>query len=518
MLRSSFSSFTTAQLAIRANQNALSIVGQNMANVKTNGYTRQRLDQVSLNMKNISSMYESVPDAHIGYGVEVTGVSQIRDPFLDLRYRAELGNLGTYDQRLSVLNELSTILDETTKTALDNQFNDLSTQLKNLQNQHIGDEGFDNMVRSSAKTLTDMFNLYSNQLKEVQSNLESDLKEDVLEINDLLDQIQKLNIGIKNSQVHGNPSLELQDQRNLLIDQLSTYGNVKVSHSTDVTMTGAAVDILKIDMVSSDGITSIPLIDDTKPPAKFLLDTSSPYSLTVDDASGVTHTDFSSDKGSLKTALGMLNDGGEFGGTNHANRGIAYYGKMLDTFAATFAETMNALNVSTATKPPNDKPGDLFESVDGNPITAANITVSKKWLNGEVRIVASQDPNAGSDESSNIQNMLAAITDKRDFKATDPSNPAGTITVFNGSFQECFGNMVTVLSSDSKSTKTTLDNYTTIANGIADSKDSVSGVNVDEEAMNMMQYNNALNAASRLMTTLDEALNTIINSMGVVGR
>lgn len=521
MLRSTFASFTTAQLAIRANQNALSIVGQNMANTKTNGYTRQRVDQVSLNLKNTSSLYQSPKGVHIGFGVEVTGISQIRDPYLDVRYRLELGNLGTVDQRSSVLNELSLILDETTKTALDNQFNDLSTQLKNIQNNHIGDEGFDNMVRSSAKTLTDLINLYANQLAETKDNLVSDLEKDVEGINSILSEIQKLNIGIKNSQVHGNPALELQDERNLLIDQLATYGHISVTHTTDITMSGANVDVLKIDMIGSDG-SKVTLIDDTKNPGHFAMvppsGTNSNYTLTVTDSYGSAYQDFNSDKGSFNSALGLLNDSGEFGSANNTNRGVGYYQSMLDTLARTFAETMNALNISDpGAGKPNDKPGDLFESNDGGPITAANLTVSKKWLSGDVRLVASQDKNAGSDDTSNIVNMIAAITDKRSFQAPDPNGP-GTITVFNGNFQECYSNMVSVLALDTKSTDITLKNYTNIVNDIADSKDSVSGVNIDEEAMNMMQVNNALNAASRLMTTLDEALSTIISNMGIVGR
>ena len=58
----------------------------------------------------------------------------------------------------------------------------------------------------------------------------------------------------------------------------------------------------------------------------------------------------------------------------------------------------------------------------------------------------------------------------------------------------------------------------TVLNGIQNSRDSISGVSMDEEATNMMSYISAYNAASRLMTTLDEALNTLINNTGVVGR
>ena len=63
-----------------------------------------------------------------------------------------------------------------------------------------------------------------------------------------------------------------------------------------------------------------------------------------------------------------------------------------------------------------------------------------------------------------------------------------------------------------------LKNNVTILNGIQNSRDAVSGISLDEEASNMMTYLAAYNAASRLMTTLDEALNTLINNTGLVGR
>ncbi|MEG7532013.1 MAG: flagellar basal body rod C-terminal domain-containing protein, partial [Hungatella sp.] len=157
--------------------------------------------------------------------------------------------------------------------------------------------------------------------------------------------------------------------------------------------------------------------------------------------------------------------------------------------------------------------GNLFASTDGSAkITAANITLSSGWLNGTVHLLSSRTPDAPSGENSNIGNMISAMDKKQEFKT-----PAGTIS-FNGTFQECFTNMVNVEAIDQKSATTSLKNYLTVTTQLANSKDSVSGVNQDEEVMNMMQFNTSLNAASRLMTALDETLSTIISSMGLVGR
>ncbi|MEG0564708.1 MAG: flagellar hook-associated protein FlgK, partial [Hungatella sp.] len=452
MLRSSFASFNTARLAIQANQSALAIVGQNIANVKTSGYTRQRLDQVSLNTRGLTSIYESPNGAHIGSGVMVTGVSQIRDPFLDSRYRLEMSNLGGIDKKVAILDKLGVIFDEADRSALDDQFGDFAKQLRALQ-ANSNDDATDSMCRSSAQTITDLFRQYSSQISEVKTDLVNSTTEDVKDINDTLKKIEKLTTSIKESQVHGNPALELQDERNLAIDQLATYANIKVTHNTDLTMTGASVDILKIELMGSAN-SPISLIDDTHPAAQFSLVSpnqgyNQDYTMAITDSRGVTLSQVTSDKGSFKTSLSMLNNGGEFDTPQSSSRGIAYYEGVLDGLAEKFATEFNKLNAPVQQADGTFLGGNLFASTDGSAkITAANITLSSGWLNGTVHLLSSRTPDAPSGENSNIGNMISAMDKKQEFKT-----PAGTIS-FNGTFQECFTNMVNVEAIDQKSATT----------------------------------------------------------------
>ena len=104
----------------------------------------------------------------------------------------------------------------------------------------------------------------------------------------------------------------------------------------------------------------------------------------------------------------------------------------------------------------------------------------------------------------------------------DPNNNNDPILKdidLNGnSFANFMTHVSTVHANDSYSNQVVLKNNVTVLNGIQNSRDSVSGVSLDEEASNMMMYMSAYSAASRLMTTLDEALNTLINGTGLVGR
>ena len=116
MTRSTFSGFTIAQLAMTASQRALDVTGQNIANINTTGYTKQRVDLVSLNLRG-GDKVSTGPASKIGYGVEITGISQIRDPFLDVQFRNQIAKVGTADARQGTLDQLADIFDETDRNA-----------------------------------------------------------------------------------------------------------------------------------------------------------------------------------------------------------------------------------------------------------------------------------------------------------------------------------------------------------------------------------------------------------------
>ncbi|MGP1569481.1 MAG: flagellar basal body rod C-terminal domain-containing protein, partial [Eubacteriales bacterium] len=90
--------------------------------------------------------------------------------------------------------------------------------------------------------------------------------------------------------------------------------------------------------------------------------------------------------------------------------------------------------------------------------------------------------------------------------------------VYHGSFKEYLTNLGNTLALDISSTKGLVDNHKTVLNDVQNQKDSISKVSIDEEGVNMLLYQKAYNASARLMTALDEAIDKIINGMGVVGR
>lgn len=526
MIRSTFAGFTTAQLGMRANQYALNVTGQNISNINTQGYTRQKLDQISLNLYG-PGQYTSVNSTIIGYGVLVTGVSQYRDPMLDIQYRNQIAKVGEQDSKLSVLDKLSGVLDEIGKsTGIDAQFQDLIDELNKML-ENAGDSNQNGIIRSSVQVLTNMFNDYANQLEDIRSTLEeSFVLEDTTglgldkpgsalnEVNDLMKEIQELNISIKRAQINGHAALELQDQRNLAIDKLSQYVNINATTTYSTQITGREVGYTTIDMVDADGNT-YRLIDDVTTPAEFTASKNADGEmiLYVQQSGHSVSEEVVPKTGSLKGSLDMLNHSGEFDNPATTNHGIGYYQKMLDSLASSFAEVLNMNNIAEKNPDGTVVSDALLVSSDGSAqITASNITISEDWMKGKVTLHPHPDG-----EPSGSNSNISAIINTLIGKTNEFYSESGSL-VYTGSYQGCFSNMANILNLDQKSTSSILDNYLSTATEIDDSRASISGVSLDEEGINILKYQKAFQASARMMTALDEALNVIINNMGVVGR
>lgn len=523
-MRSTFAGFTTASLAMRASQKALDVTGQNIANINTAGYTRQRLDLISLHTGNGMEKYKSQYAVSVGNGVLATGVSQIRDPFLDIRFRNEIANVGGAEQKLDILKDLENIFDEVSKTGIQNQFSDLSTMLQKLSD-NVGNKEFDSMVRASADVLVKMINQYANQLEVVKEEHTYNLENiDIPNVNDILRNIKELNENIKTTQVYGGSPLELIDQRNMLIDELASFMDIDVKVKTELVAgdpNGRKIETLEIYLKGTDDALVkdneyVKLGMETSPEGKVTLKKTDLTEGKIPEDAAMNALDEGKLKnGILKSTLDMLNKKGDFDTPASDTRGIGYYEESLNLFARQIAQVFNDLNNIDKDNNPDGNAYDLFRAngtdTDPSKITAKNLRISQDWLSGKVGINPAKDGST-TGKNDNILAMIDAIKSKKDYKAEN-----GT-TIFNGTFQEYFTNTGSVLGLDVKATDSLLDNYTTVANDIANMRDNISSVSLDEEGVNILHYQKSYNAAARLMTALDEAVATIINNMGVVGR
>ncbi len=521
MIRSTFATFTTAQSALMASQWGIDVAGQNLANINTEGYTRQRVDLTSIAASS-STKATTTFSTSAGQGVMSHGIIQIRDPFLDMQFRNELVSLGTTDAMDGVLEEIGNIFDETDSTAIRAAFNDIISQLTTMANTHTtSDSSIDAVVRSSFSVLLNAISQNADALAQIEEDMVTKLQDsNVPDINGILESISLLNSTIKHSQVLNKPTLELEDQRNVLLDELAQFLPIEVKYIDDPNPTIDA-PTMELTFTDADGVEHM-LINDDEFGSMAMGGTESPYSMSVTDTAGTT-TDVT-DKlvdGVLKGSLDMLNKAGEFDGSDV--RGIPYYEKMFDAFVSQMATTMNELNAERdAAGNPIDGTNVLFDTLDGSGVfTAQNIKISDAWAKSEVIINRSHAEGAGGTDTStaydNVLKMISALqTDEYDFGYTDATG--AFISVFKGSIQGAYDNIQNVQAVDRKATSSRLDTQLTLVSQIQDSRDSISAVNQDEEVMDLMKYQSSYNAASRLVTVLDEMLDKLINQTGVVGR
>lgn len=248
-----FGAFTQARLAIYAAQTGLGVTGNNISNINTEGYTRQRVDQSSLYCSG-ADRYYAQNDVRVGQGVLVNGISQIRNPYLDIRFRTENANMGYMDAMLGGLNSVAQVLDETGKGVqtegedfglLGADFSELHDALEQLVEQ-TGHEEYDNQVRAAARELVKKFKSYANQLNQTYKDTLTAFKQDVATVNDYLVSIRELNAEIRKADIHGDPALELRDKRNLLIDKLSSLVDIDVQYSMEEFSYGVEIEKLTI--------------------------------------------------------------------------------------------------------------------------------------------------------------------------------------------------------------------------------------------------------------------------------
>ena len=558
MVRATFSGFNTALSALQANQKRLDITGQNLSNMNTAGYTRQQLEASSLNYTNPVSHYSNGNETAVGFGVSMDRVSQIRDPYLDIQYRSQSADCSYTNRLQTALNSLSKVLDETTISGIRKAFDDVQSTLTSMQDPaKVSDPIYESELRTKMQSVCNLFNQASRQITQAEQNEFQRLtgegsseQGDVQKINDILRQIGDLNVQIKRNQVAGHPSLELQDERNLLLDELSGYIPVETryykddahsgNNAYDYDANGAVIgkkdwpDDLEVSMnyidaqgksqklilvngsdLGANGLTkNYGQLSVLKGDHQTAASVSDPANISIKfekapsykgNGPAATNDVYAElngirfEGGSLQASLDMLQKTGTGKVINGSTavddvRGYQYYSEKLDQLASTFAKSMNDINNNG--KNPKDQ-NLLSNSTDDSTtdITAGNIGISKGWTSGTIHI--STD---GTNRTDTILDMIAAMKDTKKLNGK--------------TFADYMNNLSTQLASDSSSNQTALKTGTTVLNSIQDSRESLSGVSLDEEATNMMAYVSAYNAASRLMTALDEVLNTLISNTG----
>lgn len=518
MIRPTFLAFQTAGRALAASKTNIDLTGHNISNVDTPGFSRQRVDLAAFSNSGFTQKY-ATKDHSAGWGVNVTGISQIRDAFLDSRFRTQNSESAEFESTLTGLKDMERVFDEASYQMLQSEILKFTNQLQTLSQAPTSSE-FAMVARTSAQKVTQMINLYAVQMNEVREQQKFDLKNVIIDnsFNSTVESIAALNRQIRDELVHGNTPNELYDQRNMLIDKLSGLANIKVTATPEKVSEDLTIENLNIALHDPATGTSIGLVQNVLFNTLETVSAGEEVRIEINRSFGAETgrdiTDYIAG-GSLRAHLNLINGKGSYadpGGNDNAFRGTLHYQKMIDTFAATFAKTLNDLNAS-----PDGTPKPLFASSDGGPITAASIRVSSQWI-ANPSFITTTSTTAGetSGNNDNILRMVAKLNSGIEFRK-DPADPASQL-MFRGTAREYVAGLIGELALNVELHQNFHDTADNVLSNLFAARESVSGVSLDEEGINLMSYQKSYNAAARYATVLDEAVDRLINNMGIVGR
>ncbi len=241
---------------LQTSQNALNTTAHNMANMDTEGYTRQQVSQGTRAYQTLEQKYDIIAWKQIGTGVNYNNCKQVRSDFLDISYRQESGRYAFYDVSLKALEEIEDQLQEMEGSEFADSLNNLWVAVQEMAKDPCSAVTQSSFVTRANEFLTRAKSVYDG-LVSYQENLDSTVKGMVENINEYGDRIRQLNEDIVEIESgRQEKANDLRDERNLLLDKLAEYGKIEYSEDTfgNVTVLFEGSSFVTTDHVNHIGI------------------------------------------------------------------------------------------------------------------------------------------------------------------------------------------------------------------------------------------------------------------------
>jgi flagellar hook-associated protein 1 FlgK len=451
----SYMGLNTALSGLEAAQAAIDTTGQNIANANTPGYSRQTVNLTERSALTIPALSSYTGDgSQFGTGVDITSISRIRDTFLDGQYRAQNSIENGQNTTQTVLSQVQAGLNEPSSDGLSTTLNKFFTDWNSLAS-NPGNQGAQQAVMGDGQAVADQLNTMSGQL----STLESQVTQQYNTLTDPstgaiandANQIAQLNGQIAQAQSAGINANDLLDQRDSAIDDLSQYSNVNVTTQSNGMVN---VSIGNAALAAQQGTTdSTPLVNGT----------------SVDLTDNLTDSNLSGGGGTVGSLLGLYDS------TTGTGK-IADYSTTLDGIANDLVTTVNSAisgaDPSGATATPFfDPTGTTAATIVVNPSLTANST----------------NPPYTEDEA----NAVGALS--------------------TGTASQSYNAFVTQVGSDVQSAQNAQTTSQSLLSAISNQRQSVSGVSLDEEMTNLIQFQQAYQASARVMSTINDTIGDLLS-------
>lgn len=522
-----FNALNIAGHALNVHQQAISIISNNIANMNTDGYSKQRANLGTMVVD--TPIGESVQrQVDSSAGVEFESVTRYSNDYMNNYYRNQLGSSSYLSAKSSGCTDVANLFDEIKGQGLDTYLESFYKDLDNL-NEYPTDYSARSLVISDASNLTSAMNSLSTKLTNLQNkNLGDGKTEESLEnsqiyssvsdMNNAVSKLAKINKQIAMSDTGTLQNNNLLDQRDSALNDLSKYGNftVEIQDNGEANVSLGGTYVIKGNEVKSTfGIQTAADYD------KYCTDNGITNTnklnavLTMKLDSGATIQNANS-KFTSGSVGGLLDSGNPDSTTGFSTSSVL---KKLDNLASSMATVFNNLQTRTGAYYIDNSTGELsnanlanytiFNTSDGSTtFTASNISVNSLLTatNGAYKLAAaySTDNPVNTKEVGNANNVIAMINTATNTTGTDFKD------VDYMSFENYYKGIVSDVANGSTSVSDAASSQADLVSSIKSQIDSESKVDLNEELTDLVKYQTAFTASARVFSIANSVLDTLM--------
>jgi flagellar hook-associated protein 1 FlgK len=473
----------TALRALEAEQAAINVTSHNVANATTAGYSRQIVNLVTTDPVSDATLLPAGA-GQMGTGVQVGSIQRAHDSFVQQQIVYQNGQQAKEQGTSQTLDNISQIFNEPTDKGFGTLLSGFFTSWQSLAN-NSSDDSVRASVLASGQQLANGFQSAAGSLAQMQSDEDKQVGTLVTQINGITGQIATLNQQIVAVKAVGQAPNDLQDKRDLLLNQLSSLVGVQANEG-------------------SNGATNISLIG-----GGALVQGTSSFNLGTEPKAGASQL---SDVVFANSTNPITVSGGQLGGAI-TDRDTTIQSRIaaLDTLAGNVVSAVNAIHVTgfgsanatySVSPPPATGGGNnFFAPPSSSPpgITAATMAVDPGIVVNPSNIVGGSALGQPADGSVALK--IAQLAE----------NPPGGVGL---TLSAQYNSMINRLGVDGQQVKASADTGALVLQQLTAQQSSVSGVSTNEESSNLLQYQAAYEAAARVIAIMNQTMSDMITQLG----
>lgn len=549
--------FEIGRLAILSNQKALQVTGQNISNANTKGYSRQ-----------VAVSEETTPvndqPGQMGTGAKIAEIRRMVDSLLEAQINNEKGTEGNLDARVSALDRIESIFSDSKTSGISQAISDFFNAFQGLSDNPQGYGERLNII-STSSTLSERISKASQDLTQVRKDMNAGIGSAINDINSLASQIASLNEKISHAKIDGQNPNDYLDERTRLLNDLS--GKIDISYFEDnlgqvTVMVGGGNPLVEgrvarrlsgkvnsdnsglIDINFDPGIGAkvnitnniknggiagmLKIRDEVVPGLSGKIDL---LASSINNRVNILHrAGFGLDSTTGNNLFSPLTvttsaPSTNTGGTSIGSGSILNYPALtLDDYEIRFT-TPSTFSIIDTTKGTTVSTGNIYTSggnIDFDGIRVSITDNSGAPATGDIFAVSATKGNAGrlsvslSDPNkiAAAQDTAALPGDNRNALALAQLRDSLVLSNNSTTFSGFYGGIVEEAGTISKQTSRALSAQRFVTEQLDTRREEVSGVSLDEEAINLIKFQRGFEAAARLIVVADEMLQTILRLKG----